>query len=107
MEKEVMVIFNLEGTDMYMAAQMNKNKADSLLKKGKYSRAINLYTKVIGSCPMSDIIIYRRGLARYYTGDLERALNDFERVSDLGSHRADPMLTKLQDVAECAKMELD
>ena len=84
----------------------NNNKADELLKKGKYSRAIKRYSKAIGSCPTSDIIIYRRGLAKYYSGDLEGALNDFERVADMDSHLADPMLTKLSEVANYAKSEL-
>jgi len=106
MEKEVIVVFKNEGTNIYQAAQTNKNKADKLLKEGKYSRAVKLYTEAVGSYPTSDIIIYRRGLARYYSGDLEGALNDFERVANLDSHLADPMLTKLQDVAEYAKNEL-
>ena len=91
---------------MYYAAQLNKNRADNLLKKGKFSRAIKLYSKAIESCPNDDITIYRRGLAKYYIGDLEKALNDFERVADLGSHLANPMLTKLNEVVDYAKSEL-
>jgi len=106
MEKEVIVVFRFEGTDFYQAAQLNKNKADKLLNEGKYSRAVKFYTNALGSCPTSDIIIYRRGLAKYYTGDLEEALNDFERVANLDSHLADPMLSKLIEVANYATSEL-
>jgi len=57
MEKEVIAIFKFEGSDIYRAAQMNKSKADDLMKEGKYSRAVKLYTKALASCPISDIII--------------------------------------------------
>ncbi len=57
MDKEAVVVFKLEGSDIYQAAQMNKNKADDLMKEGKYSRAVKLYTKALASCPISDIII--------------------------------------------------
>ena len=106
MEKEVIVVFKLEGTDFFKAAQLNKNKANELLKEGKYSRAIKLYSKAIGSCPNSETTIYRRGLAKFYYGDLEGASNDFERVANLDSHLADPMLTKLNEVADYADSEL-
>ncbi|MCK5209821.1 MAG: hypothetical protein KAQ62_23915 [Cyclobacteriaceae bacterium] len=106
MEKEVIVVFKSEGTDLFKAAQMNIDKADELLKEGNYSRAIKLYSLALESCPSYETTIYRRGLARYYNGDLEGALNDFERVSDLGSHMADPMLTKLYEVVDYAKSEL-
>jgi hypothetical protein len=39
-------------------------------------------------------------------GDPEGALNDFKRVADLGSHLANPMLTKLNEVVDFAKSEL-
>lgn len=106
MEKEMIVVFKNEGSQLYTTAQLNKERADDLLQEGKYSRAIKLYTKSIGSCPTSEISIYRRGLSKYYIGDLEGALNDFERVSDLGSHLADPMLTRLHEVVVCANKEL-
>ena len=106
MEKELIVIFKLEGTDFFKAAQMNKNKADELLKAGKYSRAIKLYSKAIGSCPNSETTIYRRGLAKYYYGDLKGASNDFERLADLDSQLANLMLTKLNEVADYADSEL-
>ncbi len=106
MEKEVTVIYTTEGTQMYTTAQLNKNKADKLLKEGKYSRAIKRYTKTIESYPIDDLTIYRRGLAKYYSGNLEGAIHDFERVADLESHLADPMLTRLGEVADFAKNEL-
>ena len=106
MEKEVTVLYKIEGSDIYRAAQMNKSKADKLLKEGKYSKAIKLYSRAIESFPIYDFTIYRRGLARYYAGDLEGALNDFERLAYLDSHLADPMLTKLSEVADYAKNEL-
>lgn len=106
MDKEVVVVFKFEGTDIYQAAQMNLNKADDLLKEGKFSRAIKLYSKALESSPNYETAIYRRGLARYYTGDLEGALNDFERVAELGSHQADSMLAKLNEVVDYAKSEL-
>jgi len=106
MEKEVIVVFRFEGTDIYQVAQLSKIKGDDLMKEGKYNRAVKLYTKALASCPISDILLYRRGLAKYYSGDLEGALNDFERVAYLDSHLADPMLTKLTEVADYAKNEL-
>ena len=106
MEKEVTVIYTIDETEMYKTAQLNKNKADKLLKEGKYSRAIKIYSRAIEFCPNHELTIYRRGLAKYYIGDMEGALNDFERVVDLDSHLADPMLTKLNEVADYAKNEL-
>lgn len=106
MNKEAVFVFKYEGTNIFQAAQTNINKADGLLKEGKYSRAVKLYSKALGSCPNSDLIIYRRGLARYYAGNLEGALNDFNRVAYLDSHLADPILTKLNEVAEYANREL-
>jgi TonB family protein len=106
MEKEMVVVFKTEGTDLYQAAQTNKNKADKMLKEGKYSKAVKIYTRAVGSCPTSDIIIYRRGLARYYSGDLEGAIIDFERVANLDSHLAEPMLNKLNKVVDYADSEL-
>ncbi len=106
MEKEVTVVFRFEGTNIYQAAQLNINKGDDLLKKGRYHRAVNSYTKALASCPNTETTIYRRGLARYYTGDLEGALNDFERVAELGSHQADSMLAKLNEVVDYANSEL-
>ena len=106
MEKEVTVVFRFEGNDIYQLAQLNKNKGDDLMKEGKYNRAAKHYTKALTSCPVSDLLIYRRGLAKYYSGDLEGALIDFERVAYLDSHLADPMLTKLTEVADYAKREL-
>jgi len=70
------------------------------LNEGKYSKAIKQYSRVIECFPTYDLTLYRRGIAKYYTGDLEGALNDFERVADLDSHLADPMLTKLAEVAD-------
>jgi len=106
MEKEVTVIFKIEGADILQTAQMNKIQADIFLKEGKYSRAIKIYSKAIESCPNHELTIYRRGLAKYYSGDLEGAMHDFERVADLDSHLADPMLIKLNEVADYAKSEL-
>ena len=106
MDKEAVVVFRLEGTDIYQNAQINISKADNLLKEGKYSKAVKCYSKALESCPNYETTIYRRGLARYYSGDLEGAMIDFERVADLGSHQADPMLSKLNEVADYAKGEL-
>ena len=106
MEKQVTVVFRMEGSEMYQTAQINKVRADNLLKEGNYSRAIKRYSKAIESCPNYEQTIYRRGLAKYYVGDLEGALNDFERVADLDSHLANPILTKLNEVANCAESEL-
>lgn len=105
-EKEVTVVFKMDGIDMYMNAQLSKNKADYLLKKGKYVRAIKLYNTAIDACPHNHLVYYRRGLAKYYIGDMDGALNDFERVADLDSHLADPMLTKLNEVVDFANSEL-
>ena len=41
-----------KGTDIYRVAQMNKIKADDLMKEGKYNRALKLYTKALAACPM-------------------------------------------------------
>ena len=106
MEKEVTIVFKCEGTDIYQAAQFNKNKGDDLMKEGKYNRAIKHYSRAIEFIPTYDLTLYRRGLAKYYAGDLEGALNDFERVAYLDSHRADLMLTKLNEVADYARNEL-
>jgi tetratricopeptide (TPR) repeat protein len=106
MEKEVTVVFRFEGTNFYQAAQLNKNNGDDLMKEGRYHRAVNSYSKALASCPVSDVLIYRRGLAKYYSGDLEGALIDFERVAYLDSHLADPMLTKLSELDAYAKNEL-
>lgn len=106
MEKEVTVVFRFEGTHIYQAAQLNIIKGDDLMKKGRYHRAVNSYTKALASCPVSDELIYRRGLAKYYSGDLKGALIDFERVAYLDSHLADSMLAKLNEVTEYAEKEL-
>ncbi|MCP4309623.1 MAG: TonB family protein [Bacteroidetes bacterium] len=106
MEKEVSVLYKIERSGMYTTAQLNKNKGDKLLKEGKYSRAIKLYSRSIDIYPVYDLTIYRRGLAKYYSGDLEGALNDFERVADLDSQLADPMLTKLDAVEDFIESEL-
>ena len=103
MEKEVTVVFKSEGIEMYKTAQEYSVRADKALKAGKYSRAIKLYNKAIALCPNHSETLYRRGLARYYSGDIKGALNDFERTVDLGSHLADPMLAKLQKEVDFAK----
>lgn len=95
MEREITVRFMEEGYNMHLSAQLITNKADQLLKKGKYSRAIKLYSRAINSFPTYDYTIYQRGIAKYDSGDLEGALNDFKRVADLESHLADPMLARL------------
>jgi len=106
MEKEVTVVFWIDKTEMYHTAQKNKIRADKLLNEGKYSRAIIIYSRAIQFCPNHESTIYRRGLAKYYIGDMEGALHDFERVAALDSHLADPMLTKLNEVADYAESEL-
>ena len=97
MEKEVTIVFSYDRIEMYKTAQMYANKADKLSKEGKYNRAIKLYDKAIVLCPNCPSTLYQRGLARYYSGDQKEALKDFERISDLGSHLADPLLAKLHE----------
>lgn len=97
MEKELRIILNTSNKDaieLYMSAQWDKNRADKLLKKGKYRRAIKFYSRSIESFPSCVESLYRRGLAKYNKGDVEGAFKDFERVTDLGSHLADEMLAK-------------
>ncbi len=97
MEKEVTVVFKFEGIEMYKTAQSYANRADKLFKVGKYSRAIKLYDKAIILCPNCPSTLYQRGLAQYYSGNPKGALKDFERIADLGSHLADPLLAKLHE----------
>ena len=110
MEKEVTVIFNTSNKDvfeLYKSAQLDKSRADKLLNEGKYHRAIRYYSRSIESVPSFEQAIYGRGLAKYYAGDLEGALIDFERVTELGSHLADHMLTKLKHLADSENNETE
>jgi TonB family protein len=106
MEKEVTVVFKSEGIEMYKTAQLYSVRADKASKAGKYSRAIKLYNKAIAFCPNHSETLCRRGLARYYNGDIKRALNDFERTADLGSHLADSMLIILHEEVVSAKGQI-
>jgi tetratricopeptide (TPR) repeat protein len=107
MEKEVTFIFKFDGIGMYKTAQMYVVRANKLSKEGKYNKAIKLYNKAIVLCPNHSPThpptLYQRGLARYYSGDQMGALQDFERIVELGSHLADPMLAKLQEEAVFAR----
>jgi len=103
MEKEVTFIFMFEGIGMYITAQSYANRADELSKEGKYNKAIKLYNKAIVLCPNHPPTLYQRGFARHKSGDQKGALQDFERIADLGSHLADPMLAKLQEEAVFAR----
>jgi TonB family protein len=106
MEKEVTVVFKSEGIEMYKTAQLYSVRADKALKADKYRRAIKLYNKAIVMCPNHSETLYRRGLARYYSGDLKGALNDFAKTVDLGSHQADSMLVKLHEEGVSVKGQI-
>jgi len=92
---EVTVVFKFEGIEMYKAAQSYALMADKAFKKGKYSRATKLYNRAIGIYPNHALMLYQRGLAKYYNGDSKGALSDFERSVYLGGHIADPLLARL------------
>lgn len=98
MEKELNVVFKSEGIEMYKQAQLNKGKADKFLEAGKYKKAVRYYNLAIKSCPHHSSPYFRRGMAKYHMGDMMGALGDFERVADMGSAQADPMLILLKEV---------
>lgn len=109
MEQEMTVILNTSTksvNELYKSAQWDKIRADKLLKKGKYNRAIKYYSRSIESVPSFEQSIYQRGLAKYYVDDIEGALNDFERVAVLNSHLAENMLAKFIEMADSANREL-
>jgi TonB family protein len=95
MKEEVSIVYKDEKTDMHKSAMLYATRADKAYFKGKYKRALKFYNSAIVYCPNYPPILYRRGIAKYHTGDHEGALNDFMRVEDLGSPLADRMLAEL------------
>ena len=95
MKKEISIVYKDEKTDMHKSAMLYATRADKAYFQGKYKRALGYYNAAIVYCPSYPPILYRRGIAKYHTGDLEGALNDFRRVEDLGSPLADRMLAEL------------
>jgi len=102
MKKEMAVVFQCEGSEMYQNAQLIAVRANRLLEKGKYKRAIKFYNKVIAICPHK-CTLFQRGLAKYNCGDVKGAILDFERIADLGSDLADSLLEELHNEVILAK----
>ena len=94
MEKEVSVVFKFEGIEMYKTAQLYVVRADKAFKEGKYKRSIRLYNRTIELCPKHSSTFYQRGMAKYFIGDSDGALSDFERSVYLGGHIADPIMAR-------------
>lgn len=105
MQMKITVIFKSEGIEMYKTAQLNKVKADGFLKEGRYKRALKYYNLAIKSCPHHAVPYYRRGMAKYHLGDFDGALNDFNKVADLGSNMADSVQSQLHEIVAFVKNE--
>ncbi len=59
------------------------SKAISLLNEGKYKEAIEKFTGAITEDPENPIFYYYRGTAFEITGDLEKAMEDYQRSVEL------------------------
>jgi len=94
-QREVHVAFMMEGNAMYRSAQDYANRAKNRFDKGNYKRALSLYNKAIVLVPNNAETLYQRALAKYYSGDLDGALLDLERIDDLGSELAHQFINQL------------
>lgn len=59
------------------------NKAISLLNEGKYEESIEKFTEAIAEDPENPIFYYYRGAAFEKTGDLDKALEDYQKSVEL------------------------
>jgi len=79
----------IDGNNLYKSAHEYVTRAEILFNEGKYKRAIRIYNQAILLVPNQTEALFHRGLAKYHSGDQKGAMNDFERIGELGSNLAD------------------
>ncbi|HSO85230.1 MAG TPA: energy transducer TonB [Draconibacterium sp.] len=103
MEKEVSVVFKIEGNrftpDFKTQASKHFSKGGEVfLTEHNPKKALKHYDKGILLLPSDESLLLMRGLARYETGDKDGAIRDWERIKMLGGNLNDDLLGKISSL---------
>jgi len=103
MEKEVSVVFKIEGTrftpDFKTQASKHFSKGGEVfLAEHNPKKALKHYNKGILLLPSDESLLLMRGMARYETGDKDGAIRDWERIKMLGGNLNDDLLGKISSL---------
>jgi tetratricopeptide (TPR) repeat protein len=91
MEKEILVVFHLEGFHLGTDEEYFTKKAINWYKKGNQAlfeqknpeKALKCYNNAIKYRPLEDALLFARGMAKYELNDFTRAKEDWKRMKSL------------------------
>jgi len=114
-EKEISVVFKLEGTEDFvaMARDYAKRGNKKFFTKKEPEKAMKFYDMAINLLPNDDCLLTMRGLCKLELGDEEGALNDWKRTRNSltaivepivsNDHLGDDDVGKFQEYSELEK----
>lgn len=91
MEKEILIVFHLEGFHAGTDNEYFIKKATNWYQKGNRAlfeqknpeKALNCYNNALKYRPLEDALLYARGIVKYELNDIEGANEDWNRVKSL------------------------
>jgi tetratricopeptide (TPR) repeat protein len=108
-EKEVSVVFRLSDLGkyrefVYLSKMYFAKGGEMLFNRKDYEKALKYYNKGIVLVPKDKNLLMARGMARYELGDKEGALQDWNRIKELGGNQSEDYLAKYSDFKGLAEM---
>ena len=81
--------FQLAGSDDMVKAREIENKANTYADKGKFDKAIVLYTEALGITPNPAYVMHDRGMVYLQKGEFDKAISDFSKAMEINPDEKD------------------
>ena len=107
MEKEISVIFTIDGSDHRQLAHKYYKRANKKLIKNKPKKALRLVNYAMVYQPYSDAILFLRARTHLELGNSENACKDLNRMKSLGYDYIDVYLNDFCEVEKLALVNRD